>query len=84
MIGKILAGRYEIINQLGQGAFGTTYLAIDRKLPDEDKCVVKHFSPQAKDPYNLSHARRLFETEAKVLNRLGNHEQIPRLLAHFE
>ena len=84
MIGKILAGRYEIINKLGQGAFGTTYLAIDRKLPDKDKCVVKHFSPQAKDPYNLSHARRLFETEAKVLNRLGNHEQIPRLLAHFE
>ena len=84
MIGKILDGRYEIIGKLGEGAFGTTYLAIDRKLPDKDQCVVKHFSPKATDPNTLYHARRLFETEAKVLNRLGNHDRIPRLLAHFE
>jgi len=29
-------------------------------------------------------ARLLFENEAKVLSRLGTHDQIPRLLAHFE
>ncbi|MEM6398935.1 MAG: protein kinase [Cyanobacteria bacterium P01_D01_bin.116] len=84
MIGKILDGRYEIISKLGQGGFGATYLAIDRKLPDKDKCVVKHFSPLATDANSLFHARRLFENEAKTLNRLGNHNQIPRLLAHFE
>ncbi|MBD2501392.1 serine/threonine-protein kinase [Anabaena azotica] len=84
MIGKILDGRYEIISKLGQGAFGTTYLAIDRKLPDKDQCVVKHFSPRTVNAYTLHHARRLFETEAKVLNRLGNNDCIPRLLAHFE
>ena len=84
MIGKILDRRYEIISKLGQGSFGTTYLAIDRKLPDRDRCVVKHFSPLATDTNSLFHARRLFETEAKTLNRLGNHNQIPRLLAHFE
>ncbi|WGV28056.1 serine/threonine-protein kinase [Halotia branconii] len=84
MIGKILDGRYEIISKLGEGAFGTTYLAIDRKLPDQAQCVVKHFSPKSTDPNTLSHARRLFENEAKVLNRLGSHDQIPRLLAHFE
>lgn len=84
MIGKILDGRYEIVSKLGGGAFGTTYLAIDRKLPDKDRCVVKHFSSQTPDPNTLYHARRLFETEAKVLNRLGNHDRIPRLLAHFE
>jgi eukaryotic-like serine/threonine-protein kinase len=84
MIGKILDGRYEIISKLGEGGFGATYLAIDRKLPDKDQCVVKHFSPQTINPYTLYHARRLFETEAKVLNRLGNNDCIPRLLAHFE
>ncbi|BAT55640.1 Serine/Threonine protein kinase [Nostoc sp. NIES-3756] len=84
MIGKILDGRYEIISKLGEGAFGTTYLAIDRKLPDKDQCVVKHFSPRTVNAYTLYHARRLFETEAKVLNRLGNNDCIPRLLAHFE
>ncbi len=84
MISKILDGRYEIISKLGEGAFGTTYLAIDRKLPDQAQCVVKHFSPKSTDPNTLSHARRLFENEAKVLNRLGSHDQIPRLLAHFE
>ncbi|MGH1395106.1 MAG: protein kinase domain-containing protein, partial [Trichormus sp.] len=84
MIGKILDGRYEIISKLGEGGFGATYLAIDRKLPDKDQCVVKHFSPQTINPYTLYHARRLFETEAKVLNRLGNNDRIPRLLAHFE
>ena len=29
-------------------------------------------------------ARRLFDTEAEVLYQLGNHPQIPTLLAHFE
>ncbi|MBW4507455.1 MAG: protein kinase [Scytonematopsis contorta HA4267-MV1] len=84
MIGKILDGRYEIISFLGKGAFGTTYLAIDRKLPDKDQCVVKHFSPQTISPNALIEARRLFDNEAKVLNRLGSNDRIPRLLAHFE
>jgi eukaryotic-like serine/threonine-protein kinase len=84
MIGKILAGRYEIIGFLGKGSFGTTYLAIDRQLPDKDQCVVKHFSPQTVSPNALREARRLFDNEAKVLNRLGSHDRIPRLLAHFE
>ncbi|MBD2412936.1 serine/threonine protein kinase [Nostoc calcicola FACHB-389] len=84
MIGTILDGRYEVISKLGEGGFGATYLAIDRKLPDKDQCVVKHFSPKSTDTNTLSHARRLFETEAKVLNRLGNHDRVPRLLAHFE
>lgn len=84
MIGKILDGRYEIISFLGKGAFGTTYLAIDKKLPDENQCVVKHFSPQTINPNALQEARRLFDNEAKVLNRLGSHDRIPRLLAHFE
>ena len=84
MIGQTLAGRYQITSHLGGGAFGQTYLAEDTQLPDKNQCVVKHLKPQASDPLTLQAARRLFETEAQVLNRLGNHDQIPRLLAHFE
>jgi len=84
MIGKILGGRYEIISRLGRGAFGTTFLAVDRHLPDNDQCVVKQLKPQATDPLTLQVARPLFDNEAKALNRLGTHAQIPRLLAHFE
>ncbi|AFZ02624.1 serine/threonine-protein kinase [Calothrix sp. PCC 6303] len=84
MIGKILDGRYQIISKLGQGGFGTTFLAIDKKLPNNDQCVVKLFSPQVDDPDSLHEARRLFNNEAIVLNTLGSHDQIPRLLAHFE
>ncbi len=84
MIGKILDGRYEVISFLGKGSFGTTYLAIDRRMPDKDKCVVKHFTPMGTDANTLLICRRLFDTEAQVLNRLGAHDLIPRLLAHFE
>lgn len=84
LLGKILAGRYKILSALGGGAFGQTYIAEDLQLPDNPRCVVKQFKPQTKDPQTLETARRLFDTEATVLHRLGKHDQIPRLLAHFE
>jgi serine/threonine protein kinase len=53
-------------------------------LPDHPLCVVKQLKPQVTDADSLQVARRLFDTEARVLYQLGNHDQIPRLLAHFE
>ncbi|HEY9651402.1 MAG TPA: protein kinase, partial [Coleofasciculaceae cyanobacterium] len=80
----ILGGRYKIINQLAAGGFGQTFLAQDTHLPGEPQCVVKKLKPQTRDAENLLMARRLFDTEAQALYQLGNHSQIPRLLAHFE
>jgi serine/threonine protein kinase len=37
-----------------------------------------------RDQSFLDIARRLFNTEAEILEKLGTHPQIPRLLAHFE
>ena len=75
---------YNILQQLGQGAFGETFLAEDCHLPDKDQCVVKQLKPQQTDPKTLKAAQYLFAREAKILNRLGKWDGIPRLLAHFE
>lgn len=35
-------------------------------------------------PYTLNAGKILFDREAEALEKLGHHDQIPRLLAHFE
>ncbi|RCJ17780.1 protein kinase [Nostoc minutum NIES-26] len=84
MLGNTLVGRYQIISHLGGGGFGETFVASDTHLPGVPQCVVKKLKPQASDPVTLETARRLFDTEAQVLYRLGTHDRIPQLLAYFE
>ncbi len=79
-----LGGRYQIVQRLGEGGFGQTFLAQDRHLPGHPICVIKQLNPQVNDDASLQTARRLFDTEARVLYQLGDHDQIPRLMAHFE
>ena len=79
-----LGGRYSTVRGLAAGGFGHTYLAEDTKLPGRPLCVVKHLMPARTDEKFLGLARRLFRTEAEILQRLGHHQQIPRLLAYFE
>ncbi len=81
---QTLSGRYQIVQELGRGGFGVTYIAEDLQRPGNPKCVVKLFEPAAKDPYTLNAGKKLFNGEAEALEQLGNHDQIPRLLAHFE
>lgn len=81
---KIVGGRYKIIKRLAAGGFGMTFLAEDQHLPNNHPCVVKQLKPQSIDAKTLEIARRLFNTEAKVLHKLGNHQKIPQLFAFFE
>ncbi|HEY9643420.1 MAG TPA: serine/threonine-protein kinase [Coleofasciculaceae cyanobacterium] len=81
---KPLGGRYKITSQLGVGGFGRTFLAEDLHLPGHPQCVIKQLKPQIHSDDALQMARRCFNTEAQVLYQLGSHDQIPRLLAHFE
>jgi len=78
-----LDGRYKISKILAKGGFGQTYLAQDIKRPGDPTCVVKRLMPARLDPKFLQVARRLFETEAKILEVLGQHSQIPLLLAYL-
>jgi WD40 repeat protein/tRNA A-37 threonylcarbamoyl transferase component Bud32 len=78
-----LRGRYRAIQPLGQGGFGRTYLALDEDRLDT-RCVIKQFSPQVQGTKSLEKAVRLFNQEAVRLHELGEHPQIPTLLAYFE
>lgn len=84
IIGQLLGNRYRVIETLSHGGFGQTYIAEDTHRPNHPKCVVKHLKPASSDSGFLTIARRLFSTEAETLEKLGTHEQIPRLLAYFE
>ena len=80
----LLGGRYQVIRRLGSGGFSRTFLVTDIHLPNHPHCVIKQLKVQDKDTGTLDMARRLFDTEARVLYQLGNHPQIPSLMAHFE
>ncbi|MBU7584645.1 MAG: CHASE2 domain-containing protein [Nostoc sp. TH1S01] len=82
--GKILAGRYKIVKVLGSGGFSETYIAEDMHRPGYPHCVVKQLKPANTQAKSLELARRLFNSEAETLEKLGTHNQIPQLLAYFE
>ncbi len=79
-----LRDRYRVLQTLGQGGFGATFLAIDESLPGQPNCVIKQLRPSATAPHVLEMARELFRREAETLGKIGNHPQVPRLLDYFE
>ncbi|MEK0178642.1 serine/threonine-protein kinase [Microcoleus anatoxicus] len=79
--GTLIHQHYVIDQILGQGGFGRTYLALDKK--NNKNCVLKEFSPSNTKPEALRKARQLFEQEAEILRKL-NHRQIPEFLDWFE
>ncbi len=76
----ILENRYQPLKSIGRGGFGKTYLAADIKKFGE-QCVIKQFAPSSGDDSETEKNR--FQEEAKQLQRLGEHPQIPALLAFF-
>lgn len=80
----LLRERYRVIQALGQGGFGATFLAQDEALPGSPYCVIKQLRPAATSQHVMQMARDLFEREANTLGKIGNHPQVPRLLDYFE
>jgi ABC-type branched-subunit amino acid transport system substrate-binding protein/serine/threonine protein kinase len=81
----ILDGRYLPSKILQQGGLGVAFLGCDRRTPGLRKCVIKQL--QVNPSFNtaqLETATTLFHREAEVLEKLGEHPQIPRLFAFLE
>jgi WD40 repeat protein len=79
----LLGDRYRAIEIIGRGGFGRTYLAVDEAKARKPYCVIKLLIPR--DPQvNAGKALEMFRQEADRLDELGEHPQIPALLAHFE
>ena len=80
----LLRNHYRVIGRLSsEGGFSITYLAEDIDKLNE-RCVVKQFAPKIKETSGLNKAIELFKQEAQRLQKLGQHQQIPTLLAYFE
>ncbi|WP_026072631.1 serine/threonine-protein kinase [Nodosilinea nodulosa] len=74
-----VADRYRCQRPLGQGGFGRTYLAVDEGSDSQPVCVVKQMTlALGKD---RAEGRDRFHREADRLATLGQHPQIPALLA---
>ncbi|NJM46336.1 MAG: ABC transporter substrate-binding protein [Alkalinema sp. RU_4_3] len=84
MLGQTFGGRYLVTEALGRGGFGSTYIAEDIQRPGSPRCVLKVLRFQSEDLDLLAQVRRMFAQEAETLEKLGEHPQIPRLLASFE
>jgi serine/threonine protein kinase len=84
MIGKVLQARYQIVQSLGAGVFGQTYVAVDRDYPENPKCVIKQLKSNSFSPSYLDTLRLCFLTETATLHLLGSHPQIPKLITCFE
>ena len=84
MIGKVLQKRYHIVQSLGAGVFGQTFVAIDIEQPNNPKCVIKQLKIFSYQSNYLESLRLRFLSETQTLSNLGHHQQIPQLLSCFE
>lgn len=79
----LLRDRYRVIKLIGSGNFGRVFLAQDEDRLDT-ACVIKQFMPQNQQREAIAKATQLFKQEAEQLCQLGEHPQIPSLLAYFQ
>jgi serine/threonine-protein kinase len=78
LLGQTICERYKIIELLGQGEYGKTFLAEDERLPNNPRRVIKRLRSESGETTGK------FHREAAVLSQLGDHPQIPTLFDSFE
>jgi len=82
MKGKLIKSKYRILRTLGKSKFSETFVAKDIQWISRRKYVIKKFRPILGNS-QAEEIRRLFTHESKILQRLDNHSQIPRLYESF-
>lgn len=73
-----LANRFEVLDILDRGSYGTTYRAIDHHQAQQPECTLQEFS------YPHPKILKKFQQAASILQKIGTHAQIPQLLACFD
>jgi serine/threonine protein kinase len=86
----LLQQRYRILNMIGEGGFGRTYLATDRarasaadRTESDEFCEIQEFIPTSQIPGAITKAKEFFKQQAILLYQL-QHPQVPRFWATFE
>ena len=79
MLDTTLRSHYKIIQVLGLGKSGTTYLATDIDLISSPLYVVKKIVAGS----DIVEIDRQFEAQESIGYRVGQHPQVPSLVAKF-
>lgn len=77
MILNILQNRYRLMNLISQEGFCQTYMAVDEGKSPPMVCIVEQVTEG-------NQTQQFFEQKAQLLQEIGQHPQIPNLLAHFQ
>ncbi len=81
-VGTVLQNRYRIVQIIGQGGFGRTYLAEDLRRFDE-LCAIKELIPTTIATSVWEKTQELFQREAAILYQI-EHPQVPKFRERFE
>ncbi len=86
----LLGDRYRALEPMRHDGDRRTFLAIDERKPSQPKCLIQQFflpggqgSTNSQGNVIRDKAAELLHQRAVLLDELGRHPQIPRLLAYF-
>lgn len=82
-LNTLLQQRYRILQILGEGRFGRTYLAIDNTRGADQYYAIAEITPSTQFPATVAKAKESFRQQAELLYEL-QHPQLPLFWATFE